>query len=289
MTEASELAGRTGADLAAFDPGQAVAIVPIGAMEFHGSHLPLGTDGYLADMVCRGAAVTGNAVVLPVQWVATGLMPKSYSLGLSPATAEAVLRETCRDLLRVGFAGVVCLSGHYSFAQRAMLARLQAVVLEAGDNCHAVTLPDLLPGSRTRFYDHAGVIETSLMMVARPDLTSLETIPRTAPHDWVTAFREYGISGAWPTESSVAQGQELARSIVAELSALVDVVRAGGPPARAAAEARLADTTAELARINAVYGEWITTGSGDIEQVWETPFREVAGAEEERWFRCCSG
>jgi creatinine amidohydrolase len=288
MTEGIELANRTGADLATFDPRGAVAIVPVGAMEFHGSHLPLGTDGYLADMVCRAAAAGGNAVVLPVQWVATGLMPKSYSLGMSPATAEAVLRETSRDLLRAGFGGVVCMSGHYSFAQRAMLARLQAVMLDAGDNCYAVTLPDLLPGSRTRFYDHAGLIETSLMMVARPDLTSLTAVPPVPPEDWVTAFREHGISGAWPTASSAAYGQELARSIVGELTALVDLALAGGAAARTAAQARLADTTAELARINSAYGDWIRTGSGDIEQAWEGPFREVAG-DEERWFRCCSG
>jgi creatinine amidohydrolase len=256
-------------------------------MEFHGSHLPLGTDGYLADMVCRAAAVCGNAVVLPVQWVATGLMPKSYSLGMSPATAEAVLRETSRDLLRAGFGGVVCMSGHYSFAQRAMLARLQAVMLDAGDNCHAVTLPDLLPGSRTRFYDHAGLIETSLMMVARPDLIALQTVPPVAPDDWRTAFRDHGISGAWPTGSSVAHGQELASSIVGELTALVEVARDGGAVARTAAQARLAATTAELGRINPAYVDWIRTGSGDIEEVWEAPFRQVAG--EESWFRCCSG
>jgi creatinine amidohydrolase/Fe(II)-dependent formamide hydrolase-like protein len=288
MTEASELAGRTGTDLAGFDPGGAVAIVPIGAMEFHGSHLPLGTDGYLADMVCRAAAVNSDAVVLPVQWVATGLMPKSFSLGMSPATAEAVLREISRDLVRVGFAGVVCVSGHYSFAQRAMLARFQAGMLEEGVNCQAVTLPDLLPGPRTRFYDHAGAIETSLMMVARPDLTSLETVPAVAPGNWEAAFRDHGISGAWPTESSVAKGHELARSIVEQLLELVVVVLAGGPAARTTARDRLSDTTAELERVDPAYGQWIRNGSGDIEQVWEAPFREIAG-DDEKWFRCCSG
>jgi creatinine amidohydrolase len=287
MTETTELAGLTGTELTALDPASTVALVPIGALEYHGTHLPLGTDGSLAEMLCRGAAAAGHAVVLPVQWVATGLMPKSYSVGMSPSTAEAVLRETCRDLFRAGFAGVVCMSGHYSFAQRAMLARLQSVVLEAGENCHAVTLPDLLPGARAKFYDHAGVIETSLMMVARPALTSLDTVPPTAPRDWVTAFRDHGISGAGPTESSVEHGQKLARAIVAELSRLVQITVEGGPTARAAAQTRLADTTDELTRIDPTYGSWVTHGSGDIEQVWEAPFREVAG-DDERWFRCCT-
>lgn len=284
----TDLVSRTGTELRDFDPSSTVAVLPIGAIEFHGPHLPLGTDGYLAEAVCRAAATGCDAALLPTQWVATGMMPKSFSIGMSPATAEAVLRETSRDLLRVGFAGVVCFSGHYSFAQRAMLARYQAVMLESSENCHAVTLPDLLTGSRTRFYDHAGLIETSLMLVARPELTALETVAPQAPATWQEAFRAHGISGDWPSESSVEKGQDLIRRLVERLSVVIATALAGGKEGMAAAAGRLEETAAELGRIDPTYEQWIRSGVGDIEEVWEAPFRGVTTGED-RWFRCCTG
>lgn len=281
-----DLVERTGADLEGFEPGVTVAIIPIGAIEWHGRHLPLGTDGYLADSLCRETASRGPAVVLPTFWLATGLMPKAYSIGMSPATAEAVLRETSLDLLRVGFAGVVCFSGHFSFAQRAMLARYQRLMLEAGKNCHAVALPDLLKGSRSRFYDHAGAIETSLMLLYQPGRTAVENVPAEAPSDWADAFRHHGVSGEWPAAGTAERGRELADVIVDGLSALVAVVAAGGDGALAESRRRIDAALGELGRVDPAYRDWIIDGAGDIERTWEEPFRAVDDGH--GWFRCAS-
>ena len=286
MTTSHDLAANTGSDLIGFEPGRTVAIIPIGAIEWHGTHLPLGTDGYLAHMLCREAAVRETAVVLPTFWLATGLMPKAYSLGMSPATAEAVLRETSDDLLRVGFAGVVCFSGHFSFAQRAMLTRYQRVMLDAGKNCHAITLPDLLEGSRSRFYDHAGAIETSLMLLYQPGHTAISTIAPEAPSDWAVAYREHGVSGEWPSSATPERGRELASVIVAKLVALVTLARIGGEVAQDQVRQRTDAALDELGRIDPVYREWILNGTGDIERTWEAPFRDIA--DDQRWFRCAS-
>ena len=91
-----------------------VVIIPVGSIEQHAKHLPLGTDSYGAIETCLLVAQKAEAVVAPV--VLAGL--SSHHMGfpgtitLTPETFEAVVYETALSLIRHGFRKVLLYNGH---------------------------------------------------------------------------------------------------------------------------------------------------------------------------------
>jgi hypothetical protein len=108
---ADELRARASAD--------AVAIVPFGAIEQHGPHLPVEVDSLLGHDVAlrtarKMAARAEPVVVLPMVW--TGVSEHHMSFGgtitLDLATYAALAEGICRSLVRHGFRRLVLLNGH---------------------------------------------------------------------------------------------------------------------------------------------------------------------------------
>ena len=91
-----------------------VVIIPVGSIEQHGKHLPLGTDSYGAIEVCKLIAQRAEVLVAPV--VLAGL--SSHHMGfpgtitLTPETFEAVVYETALSLIKHGFRKILIYNGH---------------------------------------------------------------------------------------------------------------------------------------------------------------------------------
>ena len=96
----------------------AIAIVPIGATEQHGPHLPVMVDARLAGEVSlRAARIVAQhkpVVVLPTIWcgMSEHHMSLSGTITLDFATMAAVVRCVCESLLRHGFRRIFVLNGH---------------------------------------------------------------------------------------------------------------------------------------------------------------------------------
>lgn len=96
----------------------AIVIVPVGALEQHGPHLPVEIDTLLGETVAlrtaRLAAEKEPVLVLPMLW--TGLSEHHMSFGgtitLDTATFLAMLRCICESIVRHGFRRIVLLNGH---------------------------------------------------------------------------------------------------------------------------------------------------------------------------------
>lgn len=108
----------TAAALRALAAQDAVVLLPIGATEQHGPHLPTGVDDFLAAEVCRRAAVLAaehtGVVVTPS--VPTGLSEHHMAFGgtltLTLPTLHALLRDICRSVIRAGFSRILIVNGH---------------------------------------------------------------------------------------------------------------------------------------------------------------------------------
>jgi creatinine amidohydrolase len=91
-----------------------VVIIPVGSIEQHAKHLPLGTDSYLAVETCKLIAQKAEAVVAPV--VLAGLSPHHMgfpgTITLTPETFEAVVYETALSLIHHGFRKILLYNGH---------------------------------------------------------------------------------------------------------------------------------------------------------------------------------
>jgi creatinine amidohydrolase len=161
-----------------------VAVVPIGSVEQHGRHLPVGTDAFAAEAIARGAASRWTAeqplLLLPTLW--TGLSPHHMglpgSLTLRTSTFIDVVQDVCTSLLHHGVRRIVLLNGHGGnvSALGVVLARLGEQGLPV-ERVAVVTYWHLVAHRTSEFRDtrhggtgHAGEFETSLMLATHEQL-----------------------------------------------------------------------------------------------------------------------
>lgn len=164
------------------------AIVPVGAVEVYGPHLPQGSDGLVAQEVARRLAQRVGAVVTPLVPVGCSQVLMSFggTLTVSSAALKAYLSDICDSLVTQGIQRILFLNGHagnvpaigeicQEFIGRGIpcaqidwwrsVARAAPDVPETGD---------LAPG-------HAGENCTSVLMAVRPDLVDMSQAVKETP------------------------------------------------------------------------------------------------------------
>ncbi|WP_420455616.1 creatininase family protein [Rubrivirga sp.] len=158
------------------DAATAVAVLPWGATEPHNTHLPYATDTIQAEAVAVEAARRAwerGARVLVLPPVPFGANAMQLGLGptidLSPSTQARVLADVVRSLEAAEIGRLVIINGHGGNDFKPMVRELQGrtnVFLCALDWWRAAPAADHfdVPG------DHAGELETSVVMHLRPDL-----------------------------------------------------------------------------------------------------------------------
>jgi creatinine amidohydrolase len=105
-------------ELAALVKSSPVAFWPLGLLEHHGWHLPIGLDGLKAEHICMRIAERTGGVILPTMWWGAGgghgdFMWTHYQ---PPDASEAILVRTVQQLLHFGFRVLVLLAGHYPWS-----------------------------------------------------------------------------------------------------------------------------------------------------------------------------
>jgi creatinine amidohydrolase len=170
--------------------GCRLAVLPLGAIEQHGPHLPLATDSWIATALAeRFCARTAGAVRLPT--LALGVSPEHLdfpgTLSLTPETLVEVLADLARSLARHGFEEIFCFSAHGGnlAALRQATATLEAAAAPARWIALADhgTLTKRLHGlaaaagvSSAAAGQHAGEIETSIVAALRPAALRRESL-----------------------------------------------------------------------------------------------------------------
>jgi creatinine amidohydrolase len=182
MTRSRFWADLTTRDFAALDPARTVAVLPLGATEQHGPHLPLSVDQSLADAMVAAALAhlhqDAPVLVLPTQQVGyspehaafagTLTLPWDTVLATWIALGECVARAGVRKLLLFNtHGGQASLTDIVARELRGRCGLLvygcQWWTLPLGDAVTSLFSPD-----EHRFGVHGGEIETSLMLAARP-------------------------------------------------------------------------------------------------------------------------
>ncbi len=166
-------------------PEDAIAVLPVAAVEQHGPHLPVSVDATInAGILARAldlAASDLTVLALPMQSVGLSVEHVRYpgTLTLSAATLIALLTEIGRSVRRAGIRRLVFLNSHGGQPQAIDLAaqQLRADGLFAV-NCHwgRLGLPDsvTLDPLEKRHGFHGGLVETSLMLHLRPGLVRMD-------------------------------------------------------------------------------------------------------------------
>jgi creatinine amidohydrolase len=177
-----------------------VAVLPWGATEAHNYHLPYGTDNIQAEHVAaEGARLAWDAgarvVVLPAVPFGSqaGQLDIPLCLDLSPTTQAAVLADLARCLSGHGVRKLVVLNGHGGNDFRQMVRELQPKVRVFLCAINWYQVVDPRPYF-TDLGDHAGELETSVMLHVAPDLVR----PLSEAGDGrARRFRVAGLRAGW--------------------------------------------------------------------------------------------
>ncbi|MCG7845308.1 MAG: creatininase family protein [Methanomassiliicoccales archaeon] len=187
-----EMSSATFAEAVKADP---IVFLPIGAIEAHGPHLPLGTDTYQPEFVVNAVCERVGGLVAPTinygQHSSTRNFPGTIDISFD--TLRSLVIDVLGAFQRNGIKNVVVVSGHLGSVHRSaiklacehmarqglkvmMLSDYELAYLKKADVCEG--LPD----------GHGGIVETSRMIDIRPDLVSAE---RTAGEFVDTDFMIY--------------------------------------------------------------------------------------------------
>lgn len=147
------------------------AIVPIGSLEQHGSHLPVATDAILAEEIAKRVSVLVDAFVLPCVYYGVSREHKPlFNVSLRNETFTAMIGDICESLVENGVSKIVLLNAHYGND-----AALASTVQKMMDRMPRATLIYSLSYWLVHNeIGHADANETSLMLAIRPDLVAMK-------------------------------------------------------------------------------------------------------------------
>lgn len=179
-------------DFAALDRERTVVLMPVGAIEQHGPHLPLVVDALVVEALAEAALARAEPglglLVLPTLAYGKSDEHRDFpgTLTLSRATLEAAWCEIGASVARAGLKKLLILNGHGGQVATAQLVarelRIRHGMLVACCLWPQLGLPEgILDAEELRFGIHAGALETALVQAIRPDLVRSDRLARFDP------------------------------------------------------------------------------------------------------------
>ena len=221
MAEILAWTALTSPELQRYAGERCLAVLPMGATEQHGPHLPLGTDTMIAEgLVAHGLPrVQADGTVLELPPLAIGKSSEHGSfpgtLSHEPETMLAMLTEIGNGLARSGIFKLVIVNAHGGQPQIVDLAaqrlRERHAMLVVRASYMAWPLPDHLSGLDPGGH-HGGLYETAIMLALEPGRVRMAkaTTFDSAAGELAGRHRRFGHEGrlgfAWQAEDLNPQG-----------------------------------------------------------------------------------
>jgi creatinine amidohydrolase len=226
-----------------FGPHAPVAVLPIGAVEQHSRHLPLGTDMLIAEAVAMEVErrLPGDVLLLPT--IAVGAsdhhltMPGTVSIG-TRAIADAIGRQAASLHRSSGVRSFLILNGHGGNQPAARLAIEDVRSAEPHLNVYATDywapmfeVLDQRRIPRPEGMGHADIVETSILLEHRPDLVAVDRMQPDAYRDGLPPHvhgsagipertRHGGVGD--PSEASAERGRDFLDAAASGVVSLIE-------------------------------------------------------------------
>ena len=185
--------------------GQGLVLIPTGATEQHGPHMPLGVDAMLSRAISLAAAEDLDALVAPAFCYGYKSQPRSgggnHRAGTTSLSAQALIAQTkdvVLEFFRHGVRRIAVVNGHfenYQFLYEGLdlavrearvggLDDSRALLLSYWDFVDEQTLAAVFPDGFLGWdIEHGGVLETSLMLHLHPEKVDMSRAPDHPPAD----------------------------------------------------------------------------------------------------------
>ena len=201
-----------------------VIMLPVGALEQHGPHLPMGTDHLIPTAICKRVAELIPAIVAPPFNYGYKSQPKMGggnhfcgTTSLDGNSLSLILRDVLKEFARHGARRVAVIDGHYEnqmfliegidLAMRDLrydeVHDMKIVRLEYWDFTRNETLAKVFPeGFPGYALEHAAVMETSMSLYIHPHLVRWNKLPKDPPANF-PPYDVYPTNTAWVPPSGV--------------------------------------------------------------------------------------
>lgn len=184
-----------------------VCVIPLGIIEKHGPHLPLGTDLFESREIAFTGAAKEYAIVYPPYYVGQIFEARHQpgTVAYSPELMWKMLEETCAEISRNGLKKIILVNGHggntnflHFFCQAQLAARKDYVVVFFQEKDDPATAKEIASLSKAKLDAHAGEGETSMMYYIRPDLVDVQAIKTQSGLDQHRLDKmPFGYTGIW--------------------------------------------------------------------------------------------
>jgi creatinine amidohydrolase len=207
------------------------AIIPIGACESHGDHMPFGTDGLTAHaLAVKVAEQLKSTFVLPPDYLGMSEHYKHQPMAISMSheTMIRILEDKMMSLIHWGIRKIFILNGHDGNIPCAEIAAREIKVLHPDVSVAIldwwVVIPKMLPADVFEVWagwGHAGELEASIGLSLFPHLMSMKDargmVPETNPfvkEIWLfNELTKFGATGA-PTRGTKKKGDKVVKAVV---------------------------------------------------------------------------
>lgn len=226
--------------------GAPIALLPVGAIEQHGPHLPLDTDNAIATAVCHYASARTGVPVLPCIGYANSLGHTDQwpgTLSSTPTTLITLVREVADWLVRAGWNRLLLVNAHYGndaplrcaidYLRTDYRGRLSVGLRNTWGLSAAAKAFYLADGEDI----HANRAETSLMLALTPDDVDPDYAATDDPDrtdgcvfTWTVAdTSRNGVTGR-PSEASRDEGIRMLAALGEALTGAVEQARTEQAP-----------------------------------------------------------
>lgn len=226
-----------------------VALLPVGAIEQHGPHLPLDTDAFDAEYLARRVAEACSVpkpLMLPLIPYGVSYHHEDFSgtISVGNETLSRLVYEVGMSAARNGITKLIIINGHggnspsLNFA--AQLINRDAHIftcVDTGETSDA----DIDALAETDNDVHAGEIETSTTLAVRPELVNMEKARRSVPQfssrylnfsskrsvDWYARTAKISASGIMgdPTRATREKGEKIWEIMIKNLTEFVEQLK----------------------------------------------------------------
>ena len=225
----------------ALQKSKGVVLVPIGSIEIHGPHLPVGCDTLIVARLVEKVAECEPVVIAPVMAYTMAPVAKLHPGGISlpPELLVEHLQKVCDELARNGFNKIVLVHAHGGNVP--MHQMTLATTLDRAKPYSLYSIPPLAGTSEviaklkeSEEHGHACEVETSLALHLFPELCIMERVhgkvyqrqqnldvgPAATPVDWAASYPHYAVGNA--SKASAEKGEKIMNAWV---DTVVDIVR----------------------------------------------------------------
>lgn len=218
-----------------------MAVLPIGAVEQHGAHLPIGTDILLAEAFGAGIAGKLDAFLLPAITISASIEHRQArgTVYLRAETLAQVVRDIAESLQQSGFTRLLLANFHGG--NWILKPTIREINRDRPGFRVILLAPELPPNKAAEIFDHpvgdvhGGEFETSLMLHLHPD--QVRALPAGTegpfpPQSLLDYFDVTELTAAghwgWPAAATAEKGRKAFEALVTTALSTVEEIEAAG-------------------------------------------------------------